>query len=144
MPLRIAVGREGGLNLGPVDHCVDAFMALFEESLDGGIYHIADPGTTGIEGLVGCARRYFGLEGIEACGTEAFGARPKNALEELYEAYLDAYRPCMQDPRVFDGASAAPILAKRGLVCPEFDYEIFSRCMDFAVEADWGSELFGR
>lgn len=141
MPLRIAVGREGGLNLVPVDHCVDAFMALFEESLDGGIYHIANPGTTGIEDLVGYARRYFGLEGIEACGTEAFGARPKNALEALYEAYLDAYRPYMQDPRVFDGANAAPILRMRGLACPAFDEAMFARCMAYAVETDWGSRL---
>jgi hypothetical protein len=45
---------------------------------------------------------------------------------------------------VFDTSNAAPFLEKRGLVCPVFDYEIFSRCMDYAVEAEWGAKLFAR
>jgi hypothetical protein len=50
----------------------------------------------------------------------------------------------MQDTRTFDDGRAAPILAKRGLECPAFDYEIFSRCMRYAVEADWGANILGR
>ncbi|MCK7527666.1 MAG: hypothetical protein MZV64_63690 [Ignavibacteriales bacterium] len=45
--------------------------------------------------------------GIEACGPEAFAARPRNALETLYDSYLEAYRPYMQDARSFDVANAA-------------------------------------
>ena len=144
MPMRIAVGSEGGINLVPVDHCVRAFMAIFEDGLDGGIYHIANPRLTRIEDIVAYAKRYFGLEGIEACGPEAFALRPKNALETLYDASLDAYRPYMQDTRSFDRANVAPILEKRGLVCPVFDYEVFSRCMRYAVEMDWGANLLAR
>jgi nucleoside-diphosphate-sugar epimerase len=144
MPIRIEVAREGGINLVPVDHCVRAFMAIFEEGLAGGIYHIANPRSTRIEDLVAFGRRHFQLEGIETCGPEAFAARPKNALEILYDSYLEVYRPYMQDTRSFDTANAAPILERRGLVCPVFDYEVFSRCMDYAVEMDWGSKLFTR
>lgn len=144
MPARLEVAREGGLNLVPVDHCVRAFLAIFEDGLDGGIYHIANPRATRIEDLVIYGQRRFGIEGIETCGPEAFLSRPKSALESLYDSYLEVYKPYMQDTRTFDDSRAATILAKRGLVCPEFDYEIFSRCMDFAVQADWGSKLFGR
>jgi nucleoside-diphosphate-sugar epimerase len=144
MPIRIEVAHEGGINLVPVDHCVRAFMAIFEDGLDGGIYHIANPRSTRIEDLVAFGRRHFQLEGIETCGPEAFAARPKNALEVLYDSYLEVYRPYMQDTRSFDTANAAPILEKRGLVCPVFDYAIFSRCMDYAVERGWGSALFAR
>jgi nucleoside-diphosphate-sugar epimerase len=144
MPIRIEVAREGGINLVPVDHCVRAFMAIFEDGLTGGIYHIANPLLTKIEDLVAFGRRHFQLEGIETCGGEAFAARPKNALEILYDSYLEVYRPYMQDTRSFDTANAAPFLEKHGLVCPVFDDEVFSRCMDYAVEMDWGSKLFAR
>jgi nucleoside-diphosphate-sugar epimerase len=144
MPIRIEVVREGGINLVPVDHCVQAFVAIFEDGLAGGIYHIANPRSTRIEDLVAYGRRHFQLEGIETCGPEAFAARPKNALETLYDSYLEVYRPYMQDTRSFDTAHTAPILEKQGLVCPVFDYEVFSRCMDYAVETDWGSKLSAR
>jgi len=144
MPIRIDAGRGGGINLVPVDHCVEAFMAVFEDGLDGGIYHIANPRVTTLAELVAFGKRRFQMEGIEACGPESFAARPKNTLEVLYDSYLEIYRPYMQDTRMFDMANAAPFLGKRGIVCPAFDYGIFSRCMDYAVEAEWGARLFAR
>ena len=144
MPIRIDAGRGGGINLVPVDHCVKAFMAVFEDGLDGGIYHIANPRVTTLAELVAFGKRRFQMEGIEACGPESFAARPKNTLEVLYDSYLEIYRPYMQDTRMFDMANAAPFLGKRGIVCPAFDYGIFSRCMDYAVEAEWGARLFAR
>jgi len=141
MPIRIEVAREGGLNLVPVDHCVRAFMAIFEDGLDGGIYHIANPKATRIEDIVGYGRRFFHLEGIETCGKEGFSGRAKNALEVLYDSTLEVYRPYMQDLRTFDTANAAPFLERRGLACPAFDYGAFSRCMTYAVDVDWGTKL---
>jgi nucleoside-diphosphate-sugar epimerase len=142
MPIRIEVAPGGGINLVPIDHYVRAFMAIREDGLDGGIYHIAGPRPTTIEDLVAFGKRCFHLAGIETCGPEGFIGRPKNALEVLYDSYLEIYRPYMQDTRSFDTTNAAPILEKRGLVCPVFDYEAFKRCMDFAVKVDWGSKLF--
>lgn len=144
MPLRIEAGPEGGINLVPIDHCVRAFLAIFEDSIEGSIHHIANPRLTKIEDLVAYGQKYFGIEGIETCGPEAFAARPKSALETLYDSYLEVYRPYMQDRRTFDASNAAPVLAKRGLVCPAFDNEVFSRCMEYAVAADWGSKLIAR
>lgn len=142
MPLRIEVGG-GGLDLIPVDHCVAAFRALFEDGLDGGIYHIASGRATRVEDLVAYTRRFFRLDGIETCGPEAFAGRPRNALEKLYETYLEAYRPYIQDARTFDDANAAPILRQHGLTCPGLDDAAFARCMEFAVATDWGAKLFG-
>jgi nucleoside-diphosphate-sugar epimerase len=144
LPVRIEVVRGGGIDLVPIDHCVRAFMAIMEDGLAGGIYHIAGPRRTTIEDLVAFGKRRFGLEGIETCGPEDFDGRPKNALEVLYDSYLEIYRPYMQDTRSFDTANAAPLLEKRGLACPVFDYAMFSRCMDYAVGTDWGSKLFAR
>lgn len=142
MPLRIEAGREGGINLVPIDHCVSVFMAVLEDGLEGGIYHIVNPRSTGIGELVAHAERFFRIVGIEACGPENFAARPRNALETLYDSYLEAYRPYMQDVRTFDAANTAAILGAHGPACPEFDYDVFVRCMDYAVAADWGAKLF--
>ena len=142
MPIRIEVGREGGINLVPIDYCVDVFMAILEDCLEGGIYHIVNARPTRIEDLVDHAKRLFRLGGIETCGPEAFGAQPKNALENLYDSYLEPYRPYMQDLRIFEIKNAAPVLGKRGLVCPVFDYDIFARCMTYAIETGWGTRLF--
>ena len=142
MPLRIEAGEEGGLNLVPIDYCVDALMAVMEDGLDGGIYHIVNPRPTRIEAIVAYAERLFHLDGIEVRGPEAFAARPKNSLETLYDSYLEAYRPYMRDRRTFEVKNAAAALERRRLVCPEFTYEVFARCMEYAVETDWGSRLF--
>ena len=142
MPIRIEVAPEGGINLVPVDHCVRAFMAIHEDGLDGGIYQIANPRATRIEDIVAFGKRCFRLEGIETCGQGDFNSRPKNSLEFLYDSYIEVFRPYMQDVRTFGGANATPILERRGLVCPRFDYEMFARCMDFAVKVEWGSRLF--
>jgi len=142
LPIRIEVGPQGGLNLVPIDHCVEVFMALREECLGGGIFHIANSRPKRIEDIVGYAERYFGIRGIEACGAEAFETRPRNALERLYDSHLEAYRPYMQDLRTYEIRNSAPALAKRGLACPEFNEDVFRRCMAFAVEAGWGTRLF--
>ncbi|MCX6570856.1 MAG: SDR family oxidoreductase [Candidatus Aminicenantes bacterium] len=142
MPIRIEVGREGGINLIPIDHCVDVFMAILEDGLEGGVYHIVNSRPTRIEVIVEYAKRLFHLDGIETCGPEAFDARPKNALETLYDTTLDVYRPYMQDLRAFEIKNASPVLERHGLVCPEFDYDVFARCMSFAVETGWGTRLF--
>ncbi len=142
MPLRIEAGREGGINLVPIDHCVKVFMAVLEGSLDGGIYHIVNPRASGIGELVAYAKRFFRIGGLEACGPQDFAARPRNALETLYDSYLEAYRPYMQDVRTFDVANTAAILGAHGPVCPEFGYDVFARSMAYAVEADWGAKLF--
>ena len=141
MPLRIEAGREGCINLVPIDHCVNVFMAVLEGGLDGGIYHIVNPRSTGIGELVAYVQRFFRIEGLEACGPEAFAARPRNVLETLYDSYLEAYRPYMQDVRTFDVANTAAILGAQGPACPEFGYDGFARSMAYAVETDWGAKL---
>jgi nucleoside-diphosphate-sugar epimerase len=142
MPIRIEAGSEGGINVVPIDYCADAFMAIMEDCLDGGIYHIVNSRPTRIEEIAAYAARMFGLDGIETCGPEPFNLRPRNALETLYDSYLDIYRPYMQDLRHFEILNAAPVLERHGLVCPEFDNGIFRRCMDYAVETGWGARLF--
>lgn len=142
VPIRIETRPGAGINLVPVDHCVRAFLAIFADGLEGGIYHIANPRTTPVEDLVAFGARRFGLEGIRACRAEDLASEPKNTLEILYDSYLEIYKPYMQDLRTFDRTRADPILEKHGVSCPPFDYAMFARAMDFAVAASWGKGLF--
>lgn len=142
MPIRIEVDQRGGLDLVPIDHCVEAFLALREQGLGGDIYHIVNPRPKRIEDIIGYAERFFGLRGIEARSREDFADRPRNALEKLYGSYLEVYRPYMQDRRRFETRNSGPMLERRGLSCPEFDEDMFRRCMGFAVETGWGTGLF--
>jgi nucleoside-diphosphate-sugar epimerase len=142
LPLRIEVAGGGGLNLIPVDYFTSAFVALMEEADGGDIFHIVNDRPKRIEDVIDYSVRLFRLTGIRACPAEEFDGRPKNSLERLYDHYVEPYRPYMRDTRVFDAAKSRSVLGPKGIVCPEFDYDVFSRCMAYAVEAGWGTRLF--
>ncbi len=141
LPLRIGVADRGGLDLIPVDYFTAAFLALMEGSLEGGIFHITNGRPKRVEDIIDYSSRLFQLTGIRACGEGDFKEKPRTPLETLYEHYVEAYGPYMKDTRVFEAARSRPVLRRRGLVCPEFDYDIFARCMNYAVETGWGARL---
>jgi nucleoside-diphosphate-sugar epimerase len=141
LPIRINAKGTGGINLIPVDYLTDAFLTLMKECVEGGIYHIVNSESKNIEELLAYTRRFFQLSGIEVCRGEG-NSRPRNGLEILFDAYNEAYQPYMQDDRVFDERQSAACLSKHGLICPEFDFQVFSRCMEYAVKSEWGKGLF--
>jgi nucleoside-diphosphate-sugar epimerase len=141
LPIRIEAREGSGVNLIPVDYFLQAFFALMEEARDGGIYHIANRRVKGIEELMGYIARWFGLNGLQACPSATFDPSSRNALEALVDSYLEAYSPYMRDTRVFDLERARPILEKKGVTCPDLDFDVFSRCMDYAVQVDWKTDL---
>jgi nucleoside-diphosphate-sugar epimerase len=142
IPLRLETAGRGGINLVPVEYFTSAFLALMEGAPGGGIFHIVSPRSKRLEDLIDYSCRLFRMTGIRACSPEEFETVPKNPLEMLYDHYVEAYGPYMRDTRVFETSKSQPILERHGLACPEFDYEVFARCMTFAVEVGWGSRLF--
>ena len=142
MPLRIMVGDGGGINVVPIDFFVRAFGAIREGASDGGIFHIVNSRQTRLEDIIEYAQALFHIRGISACPAQAVGGKPRNALEAVFETYLEAYGPYMRDRRVFGTERAGPILDKKGLRCPDLTYDSFKRCLDYAVQCDWGARLF--
>ncbi len=141
LPLRIGASPGGGVNLIPVDYFTEAFLAVLEGAPDGGIFHIVNDRVTTIEELVGHTSGFLRLTGIRACAPGDFAAAPRNAIEALFESYVEPYLPYIRDTRRFDAANARPLLEKRGVRCPGFSYDVFERCMSFAVECGWRSPL---
>lgn len=142
LPMRVESSGRGGFNLIPVDFFTEAFLALLEEAPAGGVFHIVSGRTKSVEDIAGYTSRFFRLSGVRVCAAAEFEAVAKNPLEDLYAHSVEAYGPYMKDSRVFETTVSGPILARRGIVCPDFDYGVFSRCMDFAVRTGWGSRLF--
>ena len=139
LPIRVEVTENGGLNLIPINYFVEAFTALMEECPDGGIFHIVNHGLKRIEDLIDYTKMHFKIDGLVPSVKAALDGKPKNALEILFDSYLEVYAPYMIDTRIFDDRKTRSILSKRGLVCPDFDFEVFSRCMNYAMECGWGS-----
>jgi nucleoside-diphosphate-sugar epimerase len=142
MPIRIGVEEGSGVNLIPVDFFVDAFAAIREDSLKRGIFHIANERLTSIEDIIEWAQALFHIRGIEARPAEELAEQSRNPLETVFDSYLEAYGPYMKDRRIFEMKKSGPILERRALRCPDFDYNMFIRSMTFAVECDWGARLF--
>ena len=86
-------------------------------------------------------QRLFRIRGVEVCSKRDITGVPPNDLEVLFDRSIESYRPYLRDERTFSVDRARPVLEKRGLVCPEMNYEIFSRCMNFAVECGWGARV---
>lgn len=142
MPVRMDIEDGGGINLIPIDFFVRAFAAIREEALDGGIFHLVNPRPKKIERIIDYGQRLFRIRGIEVCGSARSDLQTRNSLEVLFDSYLEAYRPYMSDSRTFAMERAGSLLEKRGIRCPDLNYQIFARCMTYAVECGWGSRLF--
>lgn len=142
MPIRIGYKEGGGVNLVPVDFFVDAFTAIREDGRAAGVFHLVNERLTRIEDIIAWTQDLFHIQGIEARPAEELADRPRSPLEKIFDSYLEAYGPYLEDRRVFETSRAGPILEYAGVRCPEFNWEVFSRCMAFAVESGWGSRLF--
>jgi len=142
MPLRIMVGDGAGINVVPIDFFVRAFGAIREGAGDGGIFHIVNSRQTRIEDIIEYAQTLFHIQGISAGPAQEMEGKPRNALDAVFETYLEAYGPYMRDRRIFGTEKAGPILDKKGLRCPDLTYDSFKRCLDYAVQCGWGARLF--
>jgi nucleoside-diphosphate-sugar epimerase len=142
LPLRIKGNDHGGLNLIPIDYFVKACLAIWQDSIEGDIFHIVNNKTISLKEIISYVQEYFCLSGIEAISESDYERITINPLENLTNSYLALYHPYMQDKRVFENKKAKAILSKHGIDCPRFDYEIFQRIVQYAVSVKWGKALF--
>jgi len=139
MPIRIEAAPSGGINLIPVDFFTAAFSAIMDTALDGGVFHITSNTITSISDFIHYTQTYFHITGIQAVPAGDVPPGTQSSLEILFSRYTEIYRQYMQDERIFDNTRTAAILDPKGISCPDFDYRIFSRCMQYAEAANWGN-----
>lgn len=140
LPMRIYLPEEGALNLVPVDYFVEASMKVIARSSPGGIYHITNNSRTKLEIINSFNEKLMKIKGVEII----YGKSPDHVLhnpaEELFDRFIAPYRPYLSDNRVFERANTD--LVTDNLQPPEFTYEIFKNCMEYAISVNWGQSIF--
>ncbi|MFA6109132.1 MAG: SDR family oxidoreductase [Candidatus Latescibacterota bacterium] len=135
LPLRVFVGRRGHLNLIPIDYFVSAVECILERAEAGAIYHLTSDSPITLGDLAGYCQSFLKIAGIEIIEGSS-GETPLNPPEALFQKFLEPYLPYLADARSFDRRHANR--ATCGLKPPEFSYDIFERCMSYAISVSWG------
>jgi len=140
LPLKIYLPHEGDINIIPVDYFVNTTIKIIENCSGNGIYHLTNPFHTTMKIIAKYYEQLMKVNGVEII----YGPMPddllRNPAEELFDRFIEPYRPYLSDNRVFDRTNA--ILASDNLTPPEFTYDIFKTCMEYAIKVNWGTSIF--
>jgi nucleoside-diphosphate-sugar epimerase len=137
LPLRLLLARRGHLNLIPIDYFVTAVESILEHREAGAIYHLTSDLPKTIEDLAAYCQSFLKIQGIEIVEGPPNGI-PLNPPEALFQKFMEPYLPYLTDTRTFDRRQANR--ATLGLEPPEFSYDVFERCMNYAVSVNWGNQ----
>ena len=136
MHLPLTFPGSGQLNLVPINFLVKAVTAIMDSG-ETGIFHIVNPKSDTIGQLAQNIERHYSISGLEVAN-EVVQDGP---LQTLINSYMDVYYPYFCDKRIFSDYRTRKMLEPFGIECPELTSAVFKRCMDFAVEAGWGSKI---
>jgi len=135
LPLRVYLTERGSINLIPVDYFVSVTLRILEDPQDGGVYHLTTDEARSMEDLAGYCEHYLKVRGLEIVYGDIPQGVLRNPAEELFNRFIGPYRPYLSDTRKFERARTDR--ATRGLKVPDLTYDVFERCMDYAVEVGW-------
>jgi nucleoside-diphosphate-sugar epimerase len=140
LPIRIFIPNEGKINLIPVDYFTETILSIIEKPVTETFYHITGNSPESMVRLASYTERFLNITGIEVViGTSGLDEM-RNPPEEFFDHFIKAYRPYISDKRFFIRENTDK--ATCGVRPPDLSYEIFQRCMTFAVSVDWGKKLF--
>ncbi len=134
LPLRFFLPHRGRINLIPVDYFTSAVLSVMDRGEAGGVFHLTTDSPKSFDDLTAYCLRYLDIEGIRIVDGYAGGAS-LSPPESLLQRYLEPYLPYFSDTRHFSRERA--VRATGGLPVPELTYDVFKRCMDYAVSVDW-------
>ena len=126
----------GWLNLVPINFLVKAVTTIMDSG-ETGIFHIVNPKSDTIRKLAQNIERHYSISGMEVADEVVQGG----PMQTLINSYMDVYYPYFCDKRNFSDYRTRTILEPLGIECPELTSAVFKRCMDFAVDSNWGSKI---
>jgi len=133
LPLTVYLPENGAVNLISVDYFVEATIRIMEHG-DVGIYNITCDNPPNILTISDYIEKFLGIRGIKTI-CKPFD-NPPNPAEELFGRFFEIYRPYLSDKRIFDRSHTKSVV--NDLSTPPLTYDIFDRCMSYAVACDWG------
>ena len=142
LPLKIYLPHAGIINLIPVEYFVKATLNIIENCPQGGIFHLTSKSPAQLETVLKYCEDLLKMKGIKAVYDNLNTAPILNPAEELFARYIEPYKPYLSDIRIFERKNTDHITDD--LQPPEFTYDIFKRCMNFAINAEWGLNLFSK
>jgi nucleoside-diphosphate-sugar epimerase len=137
LPLKIYLTNRGSVNLIPIDYFVATFLDIIEHPGTNGIYHITSDNPPDISTLAEYCERFLGVRGIQVLWNQSGKNTNPNPAEELFNKLFEQYRPYLSDNRIFDQSRTQTLT--QGAPAPLFTYNIFEKCMAYAVACDWGN-----
>jgi len=140
LPIKIYIPHEGSINLIPVDYFVNAVLSIISAEADGTIYNVTSDSPVTLDLLADYTSRFLRIDGVEAVKGESSPELMRNAAEEMFDHYIKVYRPYLSDRRIFKRDNTDIITA--GMQPPLLSYEVFRRCMEYAVSVEWGKKIF--
>lgn len=140
LPLRVYLPQKGSINLIPVDYFVAATLKIIASDSPGGIFHLTSNSAPTLATLAAYNEEFMKIRGVEILSGQAGDHVMRNPVEELFDRFIEPYRPYLSDNRIFDRANADAATGR--LQPPEFSNEIFKKCMDYAIGVDWGGSIF--
>lgn len=139
LPIRLHLNTPGIINLIPVDFFTESVLSIMEKPETDGIYNITSGNPLPVETLIEYTQRFLGIKGIETVYRDKKEVM-RNPAEELFDHFIKPYLPYLSDLRTFPASLFHS--SSKGINPPELSYDVFERCMTFAVTAGWGKNLF--
>jgi nucleoside-diphosphate-sugar epimerase len=140
LPMKIFIPDKGKINLIPVDYFTKTVLSIIENPIPGTFYHITSNNPENMERLAIYTQRLLNITGIEVIIGTPGSNETRNAPEELFDHLIKPYMPYIADKRIFKRENTDRLTSNA--YPPDLSYEIFEKCMAFAISADWGKKLF--
>src|SRR5450759_3124829 len=139
LPLRIFLPREGALNIIPIDYFVNATYKIIARASPGGIYHLTNNSHTKLESIAEYNEQFMKIRGVEIVYGKPVDNDLRNPVEELFDRFVEPYRPYLSDNRIFERENTD--ILTDNLQPPVFSFEIFEKCMEYAISVNWGKSI---
>ncbi len=140
LPMKIYIPDKGKINLIPVDYFTRSVFSILEKPVPGTIYHITSNKPENMERLAAYTQKLLNITGIEVVIGTPGSDETRNAPEELFDHLIKPYMPYISDTRIFKRENTDRVTSNS--YPPDLSYEIFEKCMTYAISADWGKKLF--
>ena len=140
LPMKLYLPREGYINLIPVNYFVDAVIAVIDHPSSNMFYHVASDTPLTMSTLAQYTLRLLKVKEVELVYDAPDDQLPRSTIEALFDRFIEPYRPYLSDVRMFEWFNTKSAMG--GEAPPELTYEIFTRCMEYAMRVEWGKGLF--
>jgi hypothetical protein len=79
------------------------------------------------------------IRGVEIIYGKPVDNDLRNPVEELFDRLIEPYRPYLSDSRIFERENTD--ILTENLQPPVFSFEIFEKCMEYAISVNWGKSI---